>query len=420
MPEVRLLIAKKNRKILDLPGYLACGMAGYRINVLNEEDLIPLPPTSEIFILPDRIPIGYNIVENRFNYIENFNPVSAFIPPGYTQLLTPAYRECQGARTLPLFSYTPIAWYKNKFYVPAIRIDKRRVHDIRFMDMNRLMVRIRSFKNSKNRLINHLKTCALTYKCPNAINFFLSRYECPLPVSPRCNSNCIGCISYQKDADFPPTQPRIQFIPTPDEIAEIALIHINMVKNPIVSFGQGCEGEPLLTLDTILEAIKSIRRKTKRGTININTNASIPSAIELLCRVGIDTIRVSLNSVRREYYERYYRPCGYTFNSVVKSIQVAKNYKKFVSINYLIMPGFTDQEEEFRELVRFIEKTRIDMIQWRNLNYDPQRYFKRLGIKSTNNLLGIKNIIKILIKEFPALKHGYFNISIPKGNSVRI
>jgi len=32
------------------------------------------------------------------------------------------------------------------------------------------------------------------------------------------------------------------------EIAEVALAHIRQVKKSVVSFGQGCEGDPLLRL----------------------------------------------------------------------------------------------------------------------------------------------------------------------------
>lgn len=404
-----LLVVNTDKKIYDVPDFTACGMAGDRIYILNTKDLIPLPPTSEIFTLPDRNPIGFN---TRYQVLPEFNAVAAFLPPGYTQLLTPAYKERTKARILPLFSYTPVAWYKNRFFVPAMRIDYRRAHDIRYMDMGKVLHNIKSFKKSKNRLIKHLETCALTYKCPNAINFFLTRYECPLPVSPICNSRCLGCISFQPYGTCPPTQPRIEFIPTPDEIAEVALIHIKNVKYPVLSFGQGCEGEPLLKADIINEAIKIIRKKTHRGTININTNASIPFALKLLCETGLDSIRVSLNSVREEFYTKYYKPQGYTLRDVIESIHLAKRYKKFVSINYLIMPGFTDEESEFNELVKFLKKTKIDMIQWRNLNYDPHRYFEKLGIKESKKLLGIKTIINILKEKFPNLRYGYFNLHL--------
>jgi hypothetical protein len=66
-------------------------------------------------------------------------------------------------------------------------------------------------------------------------------------------------------------------VPSPEEIAEVALRHILVARNPVVSFGQGCEGEPLMVSDTIREAIRLIRTRTQAGTINLNTNASLPA-----------------------------------------------------------------------------------------------------------------------------------------------
>jgi hypothetical protein len=78
------------------------------------------------------------------------------------------------------------------------------------------------------------------------------------------------------------------------------------------------------------------------------------------------------------------------------------------------MPGFTDDAQEFEQLVKLIRKAKIDMIQWRNLNYDPLQYFQKLGIKDKrgSRALGIKTIIFRLKKMFPRLRHGYFNVSV--------
>ncbi|MCX5711985.1 MAG: radical SAM protein [Candidatus Omnitrophica bacterium] len=153
-----------------------------------------------------------------------------------------------------------------------------------------------------------------------------------------------------------------------------------------------------------------MRDQTGRGTINMNTNASLPKKVEILCKTGLDSIRVSLNSVRKEFYQRYYQPHGYLFEDVQKSISVAKNYKKFVSLNYLVMPGFTDEEEECEELIGFVRKNAIDMIQWRNLNFDPHRYFLKMVIGAPKRLLGISTVMARLCSKFPRLKHGYFNL----------
>lgn len=409
-----LLVADKQKKIYDLPGFAACGMANDKLSRLEEKDLIPLPRAAKLFCLPDRYAFGFNISKNDYQVLSGYNPVAVFVPPGYTQLFNTAYREAETARLLPLFSYAAVAWHKNGFYIPALQVDKRKMHNTSRIEMKQVRAKIQLFKKTKNRLISHLKFCALESRCPNAINFFLARYEGPLPVSSVCNARCIGCISYQPQGSCPATQSRIQFTPAPEEVAEVGLLHLTKSRNPVVSFGQGCEGEPLLALGVIKEAIKLIRSRTKKGTINLNTNASMPQAVEELCKCGLDSLRVSLNSAREKFYLRYYRPRGYAFSDVLESIAVARHYRKFVSLNYLVMPGFTDEEAEFNELVRFIRRNKPEMIQWRNLNYDPLQYFRKLGIRKSKNLLGIKQVITQTGSLFPELRQGYFNLPLRK------
>jgi len=127
---------------------------------------------------------------------------------------------------------------------------------------------------------------------------------------------------------------------------------------------------------------------------------------------GLDSIRVSLNSARKQYYTRYYKPRGYGFEDVAESIRMAKQRKAFVSLNYLTMPGFTDRIDEFAALKKFIETLRIDMIQWRNLNFDPLRYFDELKVAvGDSELLGIREVIKSIKNSFPDIMTGYYNPS---------
>jgi pyruvate-formate lyase-activating enzyme len=117
-----------------------------------------------------------------------------------------------------------------------------------------------------------------------------------------------------------------------------------------------------------------------------------------------------LNSVRDPYYSRYYQPKGYTFADVTESVRTAKRHGGFVSLNYLSMPGFTDSRGESDALERFVGDTGVDMIQWRNLNYDPIRYFRELGLEGERpELLGMEAAIERMKKAFPKLRCGYFN-----------
>jgi pyruvate-formate lyase-activating enzyme len=265
-------------------------------------------------------------------------------------------------------------------------------------------------KMPDNKLRKHLEKCALEYGCPAAKNFFLGRYEAPLPTSGHCNARCLGCLSLQKNDDIQPSQARIAFTPSPKEISDVALEHIKRVKRSIVSFGQGCEGDPLLVAGVIETAIRKIRSDTFSGTIHMNTNASRPDILENLFNAGLDSIRISLNSVRKECYDAYFRPKGYGFSDVKKSIDIAIRRKKFVAVNYLNCPGFTDTPQEVNALMDFVRHHPINMIQWRNLNFDPLRYCNIMSsVAKHGTPVRMKNVLQRIQKSFPDLKCGYFN-----------
>ena len=417
---ITAVVADKNGKIFELEGYAAVGMAADNFTPLSAGNTVEMPYGGEFMLLPDRRPVLFNLKTNRLETLkenpyspgEPIFPVAAFNSPGYVISHVSAYREKRGAEYLPLFSYGAVGWHKGGFKTAVCLVDAERRQDLRLMPPEKVIAGVRRMKKKmrQNRLRDHLENCALKYGCPAAKNFFLGRYEAPLPTSKSCNARCIGCISLQKETGIKNSQERISFTPSPEEISEIALEHIRRVKRSVVSFGQGCEGDPLLAAHVIEPAIKLIRSETGSGTINMNTNGSMPETMERLFDAGLDSIRISMNSVRKECYDAYFRPKGYFFSDVIKSIDKALDRKIFVSINYLNCPGFTDSSEEQAALFFFLKEHPVNFIQWRNLNFDPLRYWKIMsGASSISGPAGIKKVLSMIRKEFPDLKHGYFN-----------
>jgi len=415
---ITAVVASANGEIFELEGYGAVSMAGATLTPLTEDNTIRLPHGSELMLLPDRCPVLWNLARKRYEVVaenpyapgEALFPVAAFNSPGYVITGVSAYEENPGAGYLPLFSYGAAGWYKNGFRAAALQVDRERRQDLRLMkpaDINR-GIRKKQKALPENRLRAHLEKCALTYGCPAGKNFFLGRYEAPLPTSKNCNARCLGCISLQKNEAIVSSQNRIAFTPTPDEIAGVALAHIRAVKKSVVSFGQGCEGDPLMAAETIEPAIRKIRAATDQGTINMNTNGSRPDILEKLFDAGLDSIRVSLNSVRQACYKAYFRPVGYTFSNVLDSISLALEKNRFVSINYLNCPGFTDTPAEHEALMAFLSELKLSMIQWRNLNYDPLRYWQAMGDQA-DPPLGMRRCLARVKRAFPHLMHGYFN-----------
>lgn len=412
--------AAQNGEIFELEGYGAAGMSGDTPFVLSKEDTLPMPHGSELMMLPNRHPLVFNLRTGRFEILtqnpftpsEKIFPVSVFNSPGYVNRHFCAYDDSSASTPLPLFSYGAVGFHKNGFRSSALLIDSEPRQDLRLMPEKKVLKGVKEMqkKYPGNRLMRHLESCALKYGCPAGKNFFLKRYEAPLPTSRACNADCLGCISLQTEGNLSACQERITFTPTPEEIAELSLEHIANVDNAVVSFGQGCEGDPLLAFDAIEPAIRLIRKKTDKGTINLNTNAGMPDKVEVLCKAGLDSMRVSMNSVRENCYTAYFRPKSYQFSNVMESIRVAKGLEKFVSINYLNCPGFTDSEKEVDAFLAFTGKTGIDMIQWRNLNFDPRLYFRLMkDIEDPGPPRGMETLINEISKRFPKLRHGYFN-----------
>ncbi len=414
------VVANEKGQIFDLEGFAAMGADGSRLACLTVANTIEMPHGSELMYLPDRKPVLMDLADkqirpvgrNPYSPNERIFPVAAFNSPGVMLAETCAYEERPGASILPLFAYGAVGWHGRGFRSAGIVVDTEPRQDLRHMPREKIMAGVEQMRRqlADNRLARHLERCALTYGCPAGKNFFLGRYEAPLPTSRACNARCLGCISHQHNDHLTSSQNRIAFTPSPEEIAGVALAHISRVKKSVVSFGQGCEGDPLMAARSIGPAIALIREKTAEGTINMNTNASLPHLLAPLLYAGLDSLRVSMNSVREECYTAYFQPKGYRFAQVLESIDMAIAMGRHVSINYLNCPGFTDSPEEAAALFVFLEKHPVHLIQWRNLNFDPQRYCQTMNnVAPLGPPVGMGPLLQMIRKRFPRLRYGYFN-----------
>ena len=396
----------------------AVGRAGWDAFPVPGDEWIELPQGGNLYELPRRKAVGIDVHTGKMRLCNKGWAVAAFIPPAHTGLYLAAYETEPNAPTLPLFCYTVAGWYNNKFYVPAVRIENDIRQECAGYDDNKIKQGVHHLLQSypHNRLVKHLmENCCLTYHCPAARNFSLHRWECPVPSSPACNANCIGCISFQpQEESIISTQDRLTFKPTAEEIAEFTVPHLMSAPYPIISFGQGCEGEPLLMWETIREAIIEIRKHTNLGSININTNGSKPDAVKALCEAGLNSIRVSTNSARKNIYTAYYRPNNYQFEEIVESLKVVRSYGGWASINYFVFPGMTDSVEEYEALRNLIKETDLSMIQWRNFNIDPDWYLGKIGVTETGEMLGVKQLMELIHEEFPHVEFGYYNPPIER------
>lgn len=405
--EITALYADENGEIFDAPGMWAMGRTGDSVRALQIEDLIPLPESADLMYLPDRQALGVSADGEMLAM--SGNAVAAILPAGYTRTLLPAFERDEAAGRLPLYGYTAVAVYKDELYVAAMYTDENHKWNPENYNTANLKKLVKAVKKDlpNNPLIEHLANCSLEWHCCTAENLFYRRWECGIPTSPVCNANCFGCISLQPAECCPSPQSRIKFRPTPEEIAEVGIYHLDFAPEAIISFGQGCEGEPSLAADNISAGIRIIRAKTDRGQININTNAGYTEGIKKIVDAGLDTMRVSIISALSESYEAYYRS-NYSLENVKESIRYALAKGIYVSLNMLYFPGFNDRAEELSAWKEFFRELPVQMIQVRNLNIDPDAFLEIMP-EAQGESVGTKEFLQELHTAFPELVIGSFS-----------
>lgn len=404
---ITAVYADEDGNILDAPGMLGMGRIGSENVLLKPDDLIKLPDSADLMLMPDHLAVGQT-ADGEVMPISGL-AVAAILPAGYTRTYLPAYERAEEAARLPLYGYTAVVVYKDELYCAAIYTDENDKWDPVHYNTKELKNLVKRTKKDlpNNRIVEQVGGCSLNWHCCTAQNLFYRRWECGIPTSPVCNANCFGCISLQPAECCPSPQERIKFKPTPEEIAEVGIYHLSVAPDGIISFGQGCEGEPSLAADNIAAGIKLIRAKTKKGQINMNSNVGWTEGVKKIIDAGLDSLRVSIISAREEGYDAYYR-ASYHLNNVKESIRYALDKGVYVSLNLLYFPGFNDREEELAAWQAFFRELPVQMIQVRNLNIDPDAFLAIMPPRQ-GRILGTKHFFKILHEEFPQLIIGSFS-----------
>jgi pyruvate-formate lyase-activating enzyme len=420
-----MVYADPRGRIFDHPFEQMVAFDGREVRPVRADELIPLPDGSDFYLLPGRVPLGRCPETGRIRAVQReagqrgapLTAMATFIAPAYLRLLHPAYETRKRAPELPTFAYAPLGFADEQFWTAGLRVDPERRQDPALFDLDEIARAVaRELKaHGSNRLYHQLRRCALEYGCRAAQNFFLGRFEAPLPTARKCNARCLGCISLQPGGRAVASHERIAFIPTAEEVAAVAVAHFDRVEHGVASFGQGCEGEPILNGPLLEESIRRIRAGARRGTVNLNTNASRPDTVARLMQAGLHSMRVSIASAQPALFNAYHKPHDYTLHDVLAACREVKAAGGFLMLNLLVFPGATDTRAEVDALGPLLSDPGVDMIQMRNLNVDPVLYQQIVqDAVGPGEPLGLARFMEELRAIKPTLRFGYFNPPLPE------
>ena len=140
----------------------------------------------------------------------------------------------------------------------------------------------------------------------------------------------------------------------------------------------------------------------------MNTNGSLNAAFSRLVDAGLSSVRVSLNSAVPPHYAAYFRPQGYTFADVKKTVRIASARGVFTSINLLVYPGITDTPAETHARVSFVKETGAQFVQLRNLSIDPALYPVK-GAAPAERPIGMAAWLRQMREALPRVGFGCYN-----------
>lgn len=458
----RLLVAAPDGTVYEHPELEMALDNGLDFLRVTPKDVIPLPSDWDLMAVPGTRPVGYDPKTGRFETLTTFTAddgrtfepwaVACHPPPGYVrnhhvaalftdethpdakmkaheeEIAAKRVRDASRAQKrglrvldaagddarpgLPLWAYTAVGAGLKGTVAALFLADEttRWAPSLFYRSDLKDKVAARLATDPDNQVLRQLASCATDSLCCCASNVFSERWEGAVPIAPACTAACLGCISKEPEWNTPVPQKRLKFQPTADEIARVIAHHLERAPEPMMSFGQGCEGEPTMNGPVIIESIRLARERTQRGIININTNGSRPETIRSCAKAGASALRISLNTFDPDVYTMYYRPADYTFDDVMKSFDVGRDEGMHISINLLIWPGWSDQMAEVDRISPLVEDGRLHMIQLRNLCVDPGYYRKALPPREQRGvLLGMKGFVGELHRRHPKLRFGTFN-----------
>lgn len=421
----RLLFADDRGTVYDHPSLLATVRSGDALLPPPERPL-PLPEGASLCLLPGRRPVGLDPATGAMTVLHEVrlgrrrvvpHAVGATLPPGYTRTFLPAVARpalatLAEAPVLPQWAYTAAALGPDGPVVWALHTDRRGHWGVRTHSTGDLPALVeRTLAESPNPIYRQLARCALEWRCFTAQNTFYARDEGAIPSSASCNASCVGCLSETQEGMPPSSHERILRPPTAAEMAEVALRHLERASGRVfVSFGQGCEGEPLTRWKEILKAIRLVQARVPDAALHANTNGSLPHALAKLADAGLRSYRISVNSASPDLYAAYYRPTGYGLEDVVRSIRVAKEKGAYVALNLLTFPGVTDREGEVERLCALVAETGVDQVQTRPLAIDPDVYLALArGRGGGGPAIGVRALVRRLKAARPGLVVGNFS-----------
>lgn len=202
-----------------------------------------------------------------------------------------------------------------------------------------------------------------------------------ISLTERCNLRCDYCMP----AEGVPLQPKSQLLST-EEVLHLARIFVEQGVRKIRLTG----GEPTVRRD-IVEIVAQLKALPELEHVGITTNALVLTRLLLpLQRAGLDSLNISLDTLRKDRFEKITRRKGW--ERVIAGIDLAVQLGYRPKVNCVLMRNFNEDE-----ICDFVEFTRERPVDVRFIEYMPFSGNKW----HTERLISYNETVQIIRQSYP-------------------
>lgn len=369
----KLLFADDKGVIYDHPTLKLTVRSGNFETVPYELEMNTVPSKTKLHFLEGTLPMAYDPEKAGMEIFKAGHAVYIEPPEGYLRLYLPAYKK-RKEFMLENKAYTPIGWMGESFVSPIINVDK--IPDKGSESIgNKFHGFLKSFKK---------KNVFVKYLIENSDLYHTKNEEIRLPVNAE---------SMQGDSR---------------EFSEILSHYTGIAAYPVLNIDyddfSASKSEP--DISALLDSIRYLKNKAEKLSITFSSYLQNIETLKKFIDAGADCINVKMISTDIET-NRIFNTDNNTDN-VYKSLQALHKQNILKSLTLYTMPGLTDRESETESLIDFLSTFDINLLLLRNLESDPDRIFLPDNMKS-EDIKGLKNVVKLIKKKVKNLKIGYFN-----------
>ncbi|XP_016955742.1 molybdenum cofactor biosynthesis protein 1 isoform X2 [Drosophila biarmipes] len=202
-----------------------------------------------------------------------------------------------------------------------------------------------------------------------------------ISLTERCNLRCDYCMP----AEGVPLQPKGNLLTT-EEILRLARIFVEQGVRKIRLTG----GEPTVRRD-IVEIVAQMKALPELEQVGITTNGLVLTRLLLpLQRAGLDSLNISLDTLKRDRFEKITRRKGW--ERVIAGIDLAVQLGYRPKVNCVLMRDFNEDE-----ICDFVEFTRDRPVDVRFIEYMPFSGNKW----HTERLISYKDTLQTIRQRWP-------------------